>query len=64
MSKMPPNVPERGDRCHLRGRPQFAGTLKKYDPASQWATVEWIDSKGPKICHRFELERRAMNSTD
>ena len=59
MSKKPQNVPERGDRVQLRGRPQFAGMLKKYDPESNWATVEWDGDKGPKTCHRFELERRS-----
>jgi hypothetical protein len=57
---MPPNVPERGDRVQLRGRPQFVGTLRKYDPDSQWATVEWDEEGGPETCHRFELERRKV----
>lgn len=59
MNKTPPNVPDRGDVCQLRGRPQFIGVLEKYDPASQWATVTWSQGNGPRICHRFELERKA-----
>jgi hypothetical protein len=58
MSKKPKNkheAPERGDRVRLRGRPNY-GTLTKYNPDSDWATVEW-ENGGPKICHRRELER-------
>lgn len=54
MARAPSSVPERGDRVKLRGRPHV-GILRKYDPESQWATVEW-DCLGPKVCHRYELE--------
>ncbi len=64
MSKTPPNVPERGDRVHLRGRPGREGRLLKYDPASQWSTVAWDDGKGPKTCHRYEIERRDKSTKD
>lgn len=47
-------LPERGERVKLRGRPN-CDTLRKYDPANNWATVEW-DEHGPRYCHRFELE--------
>lgn len=57
MAKQPPNAPERGEAVRLRGKPEVTGTLKKYDPESQWATVDWIDNKGPRVCHRFELEK-------
>lgn len=56
--KAPPNTPERGERCCLRGDRSKTGTLHKYDPDSQWATVDWdSDPPGPKLCHRFELLR-------
>ncbi len=47
-------MPERGERVRLRGR-EPVGVLVRYDPESNWATVEW-DATGPKICHRRELE--------
>lgn len=50
----PPNLPDRGDRCALRGNKNSIGTLLKFDPESEWATVDW-DSEGPKVCHRYEL---------
>jgi len=56
MSKAPPNTPERGDRVRLRGKDFGEGVLKKFDPETNWSTVEW-DEDGPKVCHRFELER-------
>ncbi len=49
-------VPERGDKVRLRGRAPCC-VLRKYDPESQWATVEWDGTPGPKVCHRFELEK-------
>jgi hypothetical protein len=58
MKKAPPNTPERGDRCRMRGRPGHVGRLIKYDPATNWATVVWdIGPSGPQTVHRFELER-------
>jgi hypothetical protein len=59
MAKAPPNVPERGDSVRLRGRMGRLGKLLKYDPESNWATVEWNEGSGPKpkMCHRFELEK-------
>lgn len=60
MRKIKVVLPERGDRVKLRGRPN-SGTLRKYDPASNWATVEW-DVSGPKFCHRLELERAESGS--
>lgn len=54
--KAPPNIPDRGDRCALRGNPSTTGTLRKYDPDTEWATVEWdAGIEGPTYCHRFEL---------
>lgn len=56
--KAPPDLPERGERCCLRGSPSATGMLAKYDPASQWSTVEWDDGvNAPKVVHRFELRR-------
>jgi hypothetical protein len=52
--KPPPNIPERGDKCAMRRDPSVTGVLLKFDPESEWATVEW-NGDGPKICHRFEL---------
>lgn len=57
MAKAPPNVPDRGDRVIARGKPGREGILKKYDPESQWSTVDWDDGAGPRTCHRFELMR-------
>lgn len=58
--KSPPNAPERGDRCVMRGNREQSGMLSKYDPETNWATVEWdADVSGPLMCHRFELERRS-----
>lgn len=67
--KAPPNIPDRGDRCALRGYPSATGTLRKYDPESNWSSVEWdADIKGPTYCHRFELvtvhERPQATSAD
>lgn len=58
-SKAPPNTPERGDRCHLRGRPLATGVLAKLDDETKWVTVQWDShvDRAPKICHLFELER-------
>lgn len=55
MGRAPAKTPERGDRVRLRGRGN-TGVLRKYDPESNWAVVEW-DTDGPRFCHRFELER-------
>lgn len=57
--KPPPNLPDRGDRCALRASPaDTTGTLVKYDPDTQWSTVEWDEGvNGPKVVHRFELMR-------
>jgi hypothetical protein len=59
--KAPPNIPERGDLASLRGNPARFGVVSKYDPETNWATVEWDDGGGPRLCHRFELERRDRN---
>jgi hypothetical protein len=57
MAKPPPNLPDRGQRCRLRGRPA-AGTLLKYDPESLWATVDWdAGVVAAKIVHLHELEK-------
>lgn len=62
MGKPPSNTPERGERCCLRGRVHVTGTLKTYDPDSDWATVEWDEGMvAPKLVHRFEL-MRCVNS--
>ena len=56
MSKLPKGTPERGERCCIRGRVHVTGTLVKYNPESNWATVEWDEGMtGPKLIHRFEL---------
>jgi hypothetical protein len=47
-------MPERGERVKLRGR-KPTGVLVKYDPETNWATVEW-DTTGPRCCHRAKLE--------
>lgn len=57
MRRAPPNTPERGDLVKLRGRVGYKGILVKYDPETNWATVSWDFGHGPKMCHRFELER-------
>ena len=56
MPKAPSNLPDRGDRVRQRGRPR-EGTLIKYDPDTEWSTVEWDDGEGPRVCHRYELEK-------
>ncbi|MFG6080446.1 hypothetical protein ACEUZ9_001027 [Paracoccus litorisediminis] len=57
MAKSPPNIPDRHDRVRLRGRPGREGVLAKFDPDSDWSTVAWDDGAGPRMCHRFELEK-------
>ncbi|KHQ51089.1 hypothetical protein OA50_04460 [Mameliella alba] len=60
MAKEPPNTPTRGDRVKRRGRDDGRrGNLSKMDDATKWATVEWDDGGGPRMCHLFELERSA-----
>lgn len=54
--KGPSDIPERGDRCRMRGKPRFVGTLLRYDPDNNWATVAWDNRDGPTVCHRFELQ--------
>lgn len=54
--KVPADTPDRGDRCRLRANAGIVGTLKKFDPDSNWATVEWDGPPGPKLVHRFELQ--------
>jgi len=56
VAKTPKNLPERGDRCKLRGRDGY-GVLQKYDPESEWATVNWDAGKWPKMVHRYELQK-------
>lgn len=56
MKKAPPNTPERGDRCRLRGRDGRVGRIVKLDRESNWCTVRWENDE-QTICHRFELER-------
>jgi hypothetical protein len=52
----PPNTPEVGDRCKLRGREATGKLISIGD--RQWASVEWDTVKaGPRIVHLFELER-------
>ena len=55
MKKIRKPLPEREDRVKLRGR-ESVGVLKKYDPETNWSTVDW-ENFGPKICHRNELEK-------
>ena len=56
--KGPMNMPERGDRCAMRGDSTKTGVLQKYDPDSNWSTVLWDDGvRGPAVVHRFELAR-------
>lgn len=58
MKRGPTDIPERGERCGLRSSPSTTGVLAKYDPESNWATVQWDGpSYGPKLVHRFELIR-------
>jgi hypothetical protein len=55
--KGPVGLPERGDRCAMRGRAHMSGVLIKYDPDNNWATVTWdAGVRGPGVCHRFELQ--------
>jgi hypothetical protein len=57
MSKPPKNLPDRGDRCRLRGR-DAAGQLATYDPYSLWAKVIWDDGVlAPIFVHLHELEK-------
>ena len=57
MSKKPPQLPEIGERCKLRGRP-LRGILRKVNDINKWAEVEWdIDARGPTVVHHWELER-------
>jgi hypothetical protein len=56
IKKGPLNVPERGDKCILRGKSPI-GILKTMDNESLWCVVEWENSQGPKYCHLFELEK-------
>ena len=59
MSKVPPNLPEVGDRVKLRGRDYF-GKLVRIIPDKNWAAVEWEkDKTGARIVHLFELEKQA-----
>ena len=56
MPKVPPNLPEVGDRCKMRGR-NFAGILQKLN-LELWAWVDWNGHEhGPSICHLYELEK-------
>ncbi len=57
MPKAPPNTPSKGDRVAQRGRPYRLGRLIKAEPEGEWVTVEWDDGGGPRVCHRFELEK-------
>lgn len=63
--KAPKDVPERNQRCCLRGKPHVTGVLDKYDPVTNWATVIWDeDGAGPKVVHRFELVRETKDASD
>ncbi len=56
--KPPSETPDRGERSRLRSDKTSTGTLRKYDPESEWATVEWdAGVAAPKTVHRFELVR-------
>lgn len=57
MAKAPPNLPSRKDRVFKRGDRTRTGVLVKMDDETQWATVEWGDGNGPRMCHLFELEK-------
>jgi hypothetical protein len=56
--KRPADTPERDERCCLRGDRSATGVLRKYDPDTEWATVEWDGGvTAPRLVHRFELMR-------
>lgn len=57
--KYPPNTPTRGDRVKLRGRNdrRQTGVVTLMNDETLWATVEWEDGSGSRICHLFELEK-------
>ncbi len=59
MAKEPPNTPVKGDRVQERGKPGREGLIVKWDPNGRWSTVEGDDGGGPRLCHRFGLERVA-----
>lgn len=63
MKKPPPDIPIRMQYCCLRADAQKWGVLIKFDPETEWATVEWLSPvKGPKFVHRYEL--RHMETVD
>lgn len=56
-AKGPPNLPERGDKCKMRGR-KNNGVLWTIDDDSLWSKVIWeFPPGGPTYCHLYELEK-------
>lgn len=56
-TKIPVGMPERGDRCRLRGDEAACGVLKTCNDLN-WAVVAWDPGVvAPKFVHRFELLR-------
>ena len=55
MPKPPPNLPDRGDACRVRGR-DVEGVLEKMDVDGLWCTVR-LGPDRVKLFHLYELER-------
>jgi hypothetical protein len=63
MSKVPKDLPEVGDIVKLRSN-QAIGILRSYNKIN-WCIVDWaIINSGPKLCHRFELEKCKLTPKD
>lgn len=57
MSKKPSDMPEIGDKCCLRGRPEAKGILRNFNDLD-WAAVDWdAGVRAPVIVSRYELKR-------
>lgn len=57
MGKGPPNQPEKGDQCKLRGRSRVGLVLKQDCDGGDTVTVLWHDTGSKMLCHRYELEK-------
>jgi len=58
MSKLPKNLPSLGDKCKLRGKKLYIGTVIQIN-SNNWTRVEWDKWEKflPKLCHLYELEK-------
>jgi hypothetical protein len=59
--KGPPNLPEIGDLCRMRGG-QTEGVCAAVASGSLWTRVWWQGElpsrERPMLCHLYELEKR------